>query len=132
VVAWSRWRRRHQAIDARVLSAAQLVMLNGHSNTRAQWWRAEDAWTPLGEEEGVVSGTARRLIAELLGTFALTFVAAGGEVFAILSGGRVTTSASAVAPGLIVMALTYAIGNVSGAHFNPAVTFAFALRRAFP
>ncbi len=74
----------------------------------------------------------RRLFAEVVGTFALTLTAAGGEVIGALSRGEVSPGARAVAPGLVVMALIYAIGNVSGAHFNPAVTFAFALRRAFP
>ena len=74
----------------------------------------------------------RRLLAEGLGTFALTFVAAGGEVIGSISGGEVGHAARAVAPGLTVMALIYAIGDCSGAHFNPAVTLAFALRRDFP
>jgi len=73
-----------------------------------------------------------RLAAEAVGTFALTFVAAGGDVFANLTAGDVTPVARALAPGLVVMALIYAIGDRSGAHFNPAVTLAFALRRLFP
>jgi MIP family channel proteins len=77
------------------------------------------------------SDTARRLVAELFGTSALVVVAAGGETIGSLTG-AVSPAARAVAPGLLVMALIYAIGNASGAHFNPAVTFAFALRRAFP
>ncbi len=74
----------------------------------------------------------RPYFAELLGTFLLTLVAAGGEVIATVSGGEVSHSARMVAPGLMVMALIYAIGDASGAHFNPAVTFAFAARRSFP
>lgn len=77
-------------------------------------------------------GMARALVAELFGTFALTLVAAGGEVIGTLSHGEVDATARAVAPGLLVMAMIYAIGDVSGAHINPAVTFAFALRRDFP
>ena len=73
----------------------------------------------------------RRLFAEVLGTFALTFVAAGGEVIAAVTG-EVSRGARMVAPGLVVMALIYAIGNVSGAHLNPAVTLSFALRGSFP
>jgi MIP family channel proteins len=75
---------------------------------------------------------ARRLLAELLGTYALTLAAAGADVIGQLSGGQVGLAEKAVAPGLVVMALIYAIGNVSGAHFNPAVTFAFLLRGDFP
>jgi len=85
-----------------------------------------------------VSGTppdpafAVRLGAEAIGTFALTFVAAGSDVTANLTGGDITPLARALAPGLLVMAFIYAIGDRSGAHFNPAVTLAFALRRVFP
>ena len=68
----------------------------------------------------------------MLGTFALTLAAAGGEVIAHVSGGEVSHAARAVAPGLVVLALIYAIGDASGAHFNPAVTFAFAARGDFP
>jgi len=74
----------------------------------------------------------RSLFAEFFGTAALTTVAAGGEVIASISAGEVSHDARAVAPGLLVMALIYAIGDVSGAHVNPAVTVAFALRRDFP
>ncbi len=72
-----------------------------------------------------------RLFAEMMGTFALTLVAAGSEVIGGLSG-EVSPAARAMAPGLVVMVLIYAIGNASGAHFNPAVTFGFALRGDFP
>lgn len=74
----------------------------------------------------------RRLAAEAFGTFALVFVAAGADTFARLSGGEVSFAARAVAPALMVAALIWAIGDVSGAHFNPAVTLAFAARRLFP
>jgi aquaporin Z len=75
--------------------------------------------------------TLRRLVAEVFGTFALVIVAAGGEVVANVVG-DVSPAARAVAPGLLVMAMIYAIGNCSGAHFNPAISLGFALRGAFP
>lgn len=75
---------------------------------------------------------ARRLFAELLGTFFLTLTAAGGEMLGALSGGEVDHVSRVVAPGLVVMALIYVVGDISGAHFNPAVTLAFTLRRDFP
>jgi aquaporin Z len=75
---------------------------------------------------------ARRLLAELLGTFALTLVAAGGPTIDAASGVSVGLPALVVAPALLVMALIYALGPLSGAHFNPAVTLAFTLRRNFP
>jgi aquaporin Z len=76
--------------------------------------------------------TARRLLAELLGTFALTIVAAGGAVIAAVSHGSPGEAAQAVAPALLVTAMIYSVGPLSGAHLNPAVTLAFALRRDFP
>lgn len=74
---------------------------------------------------------ARSLLAELFGTFALTFVAAGAIVIAQVSGGEVSYVARVLAPGLTVMAMIYTLGDISGAHVNPAVTLAFALRGAF-
>jgi aquaporin Z len=72
----------------------------------------------------------RRLFAELLGTFFLVLVAAGG---AILHGkGEISLAAAVVAPGLMVMAVILFMGAVSGAHLNPVVTIAFALRGDFP
>ncbi len=74
----------------------------------------------------------RRVFAETWGTFLLVLVAAGGGVVGALSGGRVTLAMMVVAPGIMVMAIIYFMGSVSGAHLNPAVTLAFAVRRNFP
>jgi aquaporin Z len=74
----------------------------------------------------------RRLFAELLGTFFLVLVAAGATVVNVQSHGQVPLDARVVAPGLMVMAIIYFMGTVSGAHLNPAVTISFALRRDFP
>jgi aquaporin Z len=74
----------------------------------------------------------RRVFAEAWGTFLLVLVAAGGGVVTAMSGGRVTLGMMVVAPGLMVMAIIYFMGAVSGAHLNPAVTLAFAVRRDFP
>jgi aquaporin Z len=74
----------------------------------------------------------RRLFAETWGTFLLVLVAAGGSVVAARTGGALSTGARAVAPGIMVMVIIYTMGAVSGAHLNPAVTMAFALRRHFP
>jgi len=75
---------------------------------------------------------ARRTLAEAVGTFALTLVAAGSVMAGAVSHGRVGDAAQAVAPGLLVMAFIYALGDVSGAHLNPGVTLAFGLKRVFP
>ncbi|MEG3439745.1 aquaporin [Pannus brasiliensis CCIBt3594] len=74
----------------------------------------------------------RRLLAELFGTFALTLVAAGGDVIESTTGHALGHVAKTVAPGLMVMATIYTVGEISGAHINPAVTLAFAIRRDFP
>ncbi len=72
----------------------------------------------------------RRLFSELLGTFMLVLVAAGGG---ILHGeGQISLAAAVVAPGLMVMAIILFMGAVSGAHLNPGVSLAFALRGDFP
>jgi aquaporin Z len=74
----------------------------------------------------------RRLFAELLGTALLTLVAAGADVIGAASHMPPGQSARVVAPGLLVMALIYTLGDVSGAHLNPVVTLAFTLRGDFP
>jgi aquaporin Z len=74
----------------------------------------------------------RRLFAEVLGTFFLVLVAAGATVVDVRSHGQVPLDARVVAPGLMVIAVIYSMGTVSGAHLNPVVTISFALRRDFP
>ena len=74
----------------------------------------------------------RRLFAEFIGTFLLVFVAAGGSVVNARFGGHaVPLVAQVVAPGMMVMSIILFMGGVSGAHLNPAVSIAFALRRDF-
>jgi aquaporin Z len=72
----------------------------------------------------------RRLFAELLGTFLLVLAAAGGGL--LHAKGEISIAAAVVAPGLTVLAVILSMGAVSGAHLNPAVSIAFALRRDFP
>lgn len=74
----------------------------------------------------------RRLFSEIWGTFLLVLVAAGGGVVGAMSHGQVSLEMMVVAPGIMVMAIIYFMGEVSGAHLNPAVTLAFAVRRNFP
>jgi len=73
----------------------------------------------------------RTLAAEVIGTFALVFAGCGAIMVEAKTQalGQVGIAATF---GLVIMAMVYALGHVSGAHFNPAVTFAFALTRHFP
>jgi aquaporin Z len=76
---------------------------------------------------------SRRLFSELLGTFLLVLVAVGGGmVNARFGGDAVPYTARVVAPALMVAAIILFMGTVSGAHLNPAVSVAFALRGDFP
>ncbi len=74
----------------------------------------------------------RRLFSEILGTFLLVLVAAVAGLLHISNGDQVSLAAAVVAPGLMVMAVILFMGAVSGAHLNPGVSIAFALRRDFP
>jgi aquaporin Z len=74
----------------------------------------------------------RRLFSEMFGTFLLVLAGAGAVVVDAVSGGEISRSAAVTAPGLTVMAVILFMGGVSGAHLNPVVSIAFALRRDFP
>src|ERR1035441_78069 len=74
----------------------------------------------------------RRLFSELLGTFFLVLAAAGGGMMGHAFPGVISHGAGVVAPALTVMAIILFMGKISGAHLNPAVSIAFALRRDFP
>src|SRR3974390_2461632 len=74
----------------------------------------------------------RRLFSELLGTFFLVLVGAGGAVVNAQSHGAISRAAAVTAPGLMVMAIILFMGAVSGAHLTPAVSIAFAARGDFP
>jgi aquaporin NIP len=79
----------------------------------------------------VRSPLARALVAEAIGTFALVFAGCG----AIMVGAKTHQLGHlgvALTFGLVIMFGIYAVGHISGAHFNAAVTFAFALTRQFP
>jgi aquaporin Z len=112
-----------EGLDEETVNRAAVALRSiGHPNSIARaydFWDDRYAW--------------RRLFSEVLGTFFLVLVAVGaGMVNARFGGHAVPYSAQVVAPALMVMAVILFMGAVSGAHLNPAVSIAFALRGDFP
>ena len=77
-------------------------------------------------------GLTRRAAAEGIGAFALVFAGCGAIVANTEYGGELGAVGVSLVFGLVIMAMVYATGHLSGAHLNPAVTLAFALTRHFP
>jgi aquaporin Z len=73
----------------------------------------------------------KKYISEFIGTFSMIFCGTGAMTVNEVTGGDVTHVGIAITWGLIVMAMIYAFGETSGAHFNPAVTIAFAYAKKF-
>jgi len=74
----------------------------------------------------------KKYLSELIGTFAIVFCGTGAIIINQEAGSVITHVGIASTFGLIVMTMIYALGNISGAHFNPAVTIAFAAVKRFP
>src|SRR5258706_8975921 len=73
----------------------------------------------------------KKYCAEFFGTFALVFAGTGAIVIDQATGGGVTHVGVALTFGLVILAMVYSFGDISGAHFNPAVTIGFRLARRF-
>jgi len=74
----------------------------------------------------------QKYLAETIGTFAIVFCGTGAIIINDIAHGAITHTGIAITFGGIVMSMIYALGGISGAHFNPAVTIAFALAGRFP
>lgn len=74
----------------------------------------------------------KRLAAEFFGTFSLIFAGTGAIVINDVSGGTITHAGVALTFGLVVLAMIYAVGDISGAHLNPAVSLGFWAAKRFP
>lgn len=76
--------------------------------------------------------TIKKYVSEFLGTFCLVFAGTGAIVINQTSGGVISHAGIAITFGLVVMAMIYTFGDISGAHLNPAVTCGFVAARRMP
>ncbi|PIA62693.1 hypothetical protein AQUCO_00200601v1, partial [Aquilegia coerulea] len=83
-------------------------------------------------EENYPSGFLKKVVAEIIATFLLVFVTCGSAALSATDEHKVSKLGASIAGGLIVTVMIYAVGHISGAHMNPAVTLAFAAVRHFP
>ena len=109
-------------------SRAAQAPLRRHGPWVAELLEREPSWS---RDFTDLSHEWRRLFSELFGTFLLVIVAAGAAVLDTKTVGGIGRTAEVVAPALLVLAVILFMGAVSGAHLNPVVSIAFALRHDF-
>ena len=95
------------------------------------WIKARGMSTST-DASSTAGGLLHKIVAEAIGTFALVFVGCGAIVVNDLTAGSLGHVGVSAAFGLVIMTMIYATGHISGAHFNPAVTVAFALVGRLP
>jgi aquaporin Z len=118
-----------ELVEATVTEGAQSRHARDLRDAREDAGYGLAPWNPR-FDTGMVE--ARRLFAELLGTFFLVLTGAGSAVVGARTATDMGRAAQVTAPGLMVMALILFMGRVSGAHLNPAVTIGFTARGDFP
>lgn len=74
----------------------------------------------------------KKFISEFIGTYAIIFAGTGAIIVNDMSGGSITHVGISITFGLVVLAMIYTLGDISGAHLNPAVTLGFFAARRFP
>ncbi|XP_066325258.1 aquaporin NIP1-1-like [Miscanthus floridulus] len=106
---------------------------NGGHDQRAMEEGRKEEYADQGCAAMVVSVPfIQKIIAEIFGTYFLMFAGCGAVTINASKNGQITFPGVAIVWGLAVMVMVYAVGHISGAHFNPAVTFAFATSGRFP
>src|SRR5579883_1069685 len=90
------------------------------------------AETANGKEAQTTKPLLVACVAEGIGTFGLVFAGCGAIMIDSISHGQITHVGVGLVFGLVIAAMIYATGHLSGAHLNPAVTLGFALARHFP